>query len=65
MSWVSGTKAPVVPRSLGVGPAGGWGVRKTFGKGGDRFAVSFEGLALAIGEVELFEYLVNAVPNGQ
>lgn len=32
-----------VPES---GAGGGGGVHETFGKGGDRFAVSFEGLAL-------------------
>lgn len=43
----------------------GGGVREAFGKGGDRFAVSFEGFALVICEVELFEHLVDAVLDGQ
>ncbi|MFE3416089.1 hypothetical protein ACFXMT_49620 [Streptomyces mirabilis] len=63
MSWDSGTKAPVVPRSLGVAGGGG-GVRETFGKGGDGFAVSFEGFAFVVGEVELFEHFVDAVLDG-
>ncbi len=39
----------------------GWGVRETFGKEGDRFAVTFEYFALVVGEVDLFEHLVDAV----
>ncbi|MEU1036620.1 hypothetical protein ABZ402_50155 [Streptomyces mirabilis] len=42
----------------------GWGVRETFGKGGDGFAVSFEGFAFVVGEVELFEHFVDAVLDG-
>ncbi|MFD3586226.1 hypothetical protein [Streptomyces sp. NPDC058683] len=65
MSWVRGTKALVVPSSLGVGPAGVGGDHEAFGKGGDGFAVSFEGFAFVVGEVELFEHLVDAVLDGQ
>lgn len=41
------------------------GVRQAFGEGGDRFAVSFESFALVVGEIELFEHLVDAVPDSQ
>ncbi|MER5826166.1 hypothetical protein ABT086_28870 [Streptomyces mirabilis] len=50
--------------------SGGWaggcgGVGEAFGKGCDCFAVAFESIAFVVGEIELFEHLVDAVLHGQ
>jgi hypothetical protein len=38
---------------------------KPFGQGGDRVAVCFESFPFVVGEVELFEHLVDAVLDSQ
>lgn len=58
-------KLVVVPSSLGVGAAGVGTLLSRSAKGSDRFAVTFEGFAPVIGEVELFEHLVDAVLDDQ
>ncbi|GAA2104473.1 hypothetical protein GCM10009801_80120 [Streptomyces albiaxialis] len=49
--------------SLGAGGSGC--VREALGESGDRLAVSFKGFAFVVGQVDLFEHLVDAVPDGQ
>jgi hypothetical protein len=58
-------KAFAVPSSVGVCPAG-VGTSVSFaGEVGDGVAVAFEGGAFVVCEVELFEYLVDAVFDGE
>jgi len=62
---VSETNARSVPSCSGVGPPGVGTLARRSASAASASRSPFEGLALLVGEVELFEHLLDAVLDGR